>query len=157
MCLADGEELHGNREVVAIEHFAVEASVNGIINVEFQLLAHFEEHGRRLDGNEFVVYVRLDASQSHIREHRLHVVVDGAALAVVLDEQRSRALVYIRCREQINGCHTQGDDQGKDEPFPSGKAEIKEVLQADEIICLVAAKHLIRSHLIRRIRILYHY
>ena len=87
MCLADGEELHGDREVVAIEHFMVEASVNGIIYIEFQLLAHFEEYGRRLDGNEFVVYVRLDSTQSHIGEHRLHIVIDGAALAFIFNEQ----------------------------------------------------------------------
>ena len=153
---ADGEELYGDRQVVAIEHIAVESSIDGIIHIEFQLLAYFHKNGRRLDGNEFVVNVRLGASQSHIGEHRLHIIIDGATFAFILDKQGSRALIYIRCREDIIAGCSHRNDEREHEPFPSGYTEIKEVLQAEEIIPLVTAKHRIRTHLIRRIRVLYH-
>ena len=120
MFFADGEELHGDREVVAIEHIAVESSVNSVIYIEFQLLSYFQKNGRRLDGNEFVINVRLGASQSHIREHRLHIIIDGTTFAFILDKQGSRALVYIRCREQIIAGCSHRNEQGEHEPFPSG-------------------------------------
>ena len=111
MLLADGKELHGDRKVVTIEHIAVESSVDGIIHVELQLLAYFQKHRRRLDGNEFVVNVRLDTSQSHIGEHRLHITIDGTTFAFILDEQGSRALVNIRRREQIIAGSTHRNDE----------------------------------------------
>ena len=44
------------------------------------LLIKDESKGSSIN-NEFVINVRLGASQPHIREHRLHIIIDGTTFA----------------------------------------------------------------------------
>ena len=79
----------------------MEGAVDGIIYIELEPFSGFQEHGRRLDSNEFIVYIALGASHSHISEHGRNIAADALRLAVVLDHQGCGALIYVWGGENV--------------------------------------------------------
>ena len=103
LIIGEADEIYGYGEIAAIERLLVEGTVDGIIYIEPESLSGFQEHGRRLDGNEFIVYIALGIAQSHISEHGRNIAADALRLTVVLDHQGSGALIYVWGRENVIG------------------------------------------------------
>ena len=103
LIIGAADEIYGYGEIAAIERLLVEGTVDGIIYIELESLSGFQEHGRRLDGNEFIVYIALGASHSHICEHGRNIAADALRLAVVLDHQGCGALIYVWGGENVIG------------------------------------------------------
>ena len=103
LLIGKADEIYGYGEVAAIESLLVEGAVDGIIHIELEPFSGFEEHGRRLDSNEFIVYIALGASHSHICEHGRNIAADALRLAVVLDHQGCGALIYVWGGENVTG------------------------------------------------------
>ena len=158
LLIGKADEIYGHGEIAAIERLLVEGTVDGIIYIELEPLSGFQEHGRRLDGNEFIVYIALSASHSHICEHGRNIAADALRLAVVLDHQGCGALIYVWGSENVIGGDAERYGERKDEPAPLGEAEIEEILQADEVVCLVTSEQRIHlCGLVSRSSILYHF
>ena len=103
LLIGEADEIYGYGEIAAIESLLVEGTVDGIIYIELETLSGFEEYGRRLDGNEFIVYIALGIAQSHISKHGRNIAADALRLAVVLDHQGSGALIYVWGGENVIG------------------------------------------------------
>ena len=132
--VAQTRKRHAHRQGIAIKHHLVQAAFHRIINVEVQPLHHILHEGGRLQGNDFVIHVRVRVEQaelrqgSRVRRYRL-------AARVILDQDGCRAGIYRRCAFDVQHRHTERHHQRDNKPIPLGQAQLYQVPYAHKVFC----------------------
>ena len=103
---------------------------------QLQALDHLGHYCRRLECQQLVVYIRTRLKKAKLRKG-LHTRRDGIAFGILLNQYRCRARINRRGTQQIQHRYTTGHHERYNEPFPFGQTQVKQVLNAQKIICLL--------------------